>query len=169
MKFIISILVLFLVINLHGQTMLTGRSVGDSYGNKWSVTNEDSVYFDSDTLFIHGADTAYFAINTGASLGMITFKGDVFAGSVDSAVVRFSLAKYKGYKFGSGPDNIVDIYYPMDSCFVAASGIDGFYFYPFQNVNFQDYNHSYFYILKIAGTVGNLAKIWLREEILEAY
>lgn len=137
-------------------------------GNKWSVSNADSVYFSVDTLVIHGADTAYFYINNDKSNGMITFKGDVFASASDSAIARFSAAKYKGYKFGSDTENVTDIYYPMDSCFVAASEIDGFYFYPFQHVSLQGYNHTLYYVVRIIGTTGKLAKIWLREEILTA-
>ena len=164
---------LIMVVSLFAQTSWEqGEDIINSNGNQWVTTDDDSVYFDTsigDTLHIFGADTAYIFINTGKTNGMITFKGEVYAPADDSAHVWFDLGKLKGRSYIALDANQTEIYYHMDSSFVDSSGTDAFYFYPFQNTNLRDWNHTTYYILMIYGRAAYQQQIILREERTRAF
>ena len=169
MKYII-IFILIMSVSVFGQTSWEqGEDITNSNGNYWVTTDDDSVYFSGDTLLIFGADTAYIFVNTGKTNGMITYKGEVYASAVDSAHVWFYMGKLKGRDYTDLDANQTETYYAMDSSAVDTSGTDGFYFYPFQNTNLQDYNHTSYYLLRVWGKVADEARVILREERIKAF
>lgn len=161
---------LIMIMSVFAQTTWEqGEDITNSNGNQWVTTDDDSVYFSGDTLLIFGADTAYIFVNTGKTSGMITYKGEVYAPADDSAHVWFDIAKLEGRDYAALDANATETYYHMDSSFVDSSGTDHFYFYPFQNTNLQDYNHTTYYLLRMKGRAAYQAKIIMREERTRAY
>lgn len=169
----IIIFILALTVSAFGQ-WTTGEDVSNSNGNYFAVSNEDSVFWDDDSLYICGAETAYIFIRVGKTLGMITYKGttttkDTMVHSGDSARVVFEIAMLKGLSYTALDASVTETYYGMDSVDVATTKADDFYFYPFQNTNLKQL-HTMFYLMRIRGRYStNLSKIWLKEERIKAF
>ena len=72
----ILILLTVLTVSVFGQ-WTTGQDVSNSNGNYFAASNTDSVFWDDDTLYICGAETAYVFVATRRSLGMLTYKGTI--------------------------------------------------------------------------------------------
>jgi hypothetical protein len=175
MKRIILFLMLLSVSLAFGQNIWTeGQAVSNTNGNYFLASNSDSVFWDEDTLYICGAETAYVWINTGTTKGMLTYKAhvtgkDTMSHASDSARCVFELALVKGLSFNALDASVTETFYGMDSSDVAQSGTGAIYFYPFQNANL-DQKHTNFYVLRIKGRYStNLSAIRLREERVRAY
>jgi hypothetical protein len=164
---------LVLVVSVSGQ-WTTGEDVSNTNGNYFTASNTDSVFWDEDTLYICGAETAYIFIRVGKTLGMLTYKGtvttkDTMSHSSDSARVVFEIAMLKGLSYIALDASVIETYYGMDSVDVASAASDDIYFYPFQNTNL-DQLHTYYYLMRIRGRYStNLSKIWLKEERTVAF
>lgn len=164
---------LVLIISVSGQ-WTTGEDVSNSNGNYFTASNTDSVFWDEDTLYICGAETAYVFVRVGKTLGMLTYKGtvttkDTMAHSGDSARVVFEIGMLKGLSYTALDASVTETYYGMDSVDVATTVSDDIYFYPFQNTNL-DQLHTYYYLMRIRGRYStNLSKIWLKEERIGAF
>ena len=169
----ILLFLLIFVMPLFGQ-WTTGEDVSNSNGNYFAASNTDSVFWDDDTLYICGAETAYVFVGTRKTLGMLTYKGtistkDTMSHSNDSSRVVFELAMLKGLSYTALDASVTETYYGMDSVDVAFGGADDIYFYPFQNTNL-DQLHTLYYLLRIRGRFStNLSKIWLKEERIRAF
>ena len=168
------IILSILVVSLFGQ-WTQGEDVSNSNGNYFAVSNTDSVFWDGDTLFICGAETAYVFVNPGKTLGMITYKGtvttkDTMSHASDSARVVFEMALLKGLSYTALDASVTETYYGMDSVDVANAASDDIYFYPFQNTNL-DQKHTMYYLMRIRGRYStNISKIYpFREERISAY
>ena len=67
---------LIFAVSLFGQSITEGQDVSNSNGNYIAYSNTDSCFFDDDTLYICGAETAYVFVAVRNTKGMITFKGN---------------------------------------------------------------------------------------------
>ena len=168
-----AIIFLILATSLFGQ-WTTGEDVSNSNGNYFATSNTDSVFWDGDSLFICGAETAYIFIRVGKTLGMVTYKGtvttkDTMSHASDSARVVFEIAMLKGLSYTALDASVTETYYGMDSVDVANAASDDIYFYPFQETNL-DQLHTMYYLMRIRGRYStNLSKIWLKEERISAF
>jgi hypothetical protein len=164
---------LVLIVSVSGQ-WIAGEDVSNTNGNYFTASNTDSVFWDEDTLYICGAETAYIFIRVGKTLGMITYKGavttkDTMAHASDSARVVFEIAMLEGMIYTALDANVTETYYNMASINIAITATGTFYFYPFQNTNL-DQLHTNYYLLRIRGLYStNLSEIWLKEERIFAY
>jgi hypothetical protein len=165
------IISLFLAGLVSGQ-WTQGQDVSEENGNYFYYSNSDSVFWDDDTLYIAGAETAYVYVKTGRTLGNITFKGyvtvkDTMGHASDTASVVFDMAKLKGLSYTQPDDSVTETFYGLDSMEVL-SGATAFYFYPWQNNNLDD-SHVFYYILRIRSRAQGLAAIIIREERVLTY
>ena len=172
----ILLFVLILTISAFSQPYWTqGEDVSNTNGNYFLASDADSVFFDDDTLYIVGVDTAYIWVNSGKTLGMITFKGhvttkDTIGHSGDSARVVFEMAKLTGMNYNTSLDaNVTETFYALDSVEVDSGTVGAFYFKPFDNTNL-DQVHTNYWILRIRNKYAtNLSAIIIREERIRAY
>ena len=169
----VMIFLLIFIVSVFGQ-WTTGQDVSNSNGNYFAASNTDSVFWDDDSLYICGAETAYVFVAVRKTLGMLTYKGtvttkDTMSHSGDSARVVFEIAMLKGLSYTALDASVDETYYGMDSVDVATTVSDDIYFYPFQNTNL-DQLHTMYYLMRIRGRYStNLSKIWLKEERISAF
>ena len=162
-------LILLLALPLYGQNKIIGQDVSDESGNYFARSNTDSVFFDDDTLYICGADTAYILLYAGDTQGMTVLKGsvgtkDTMSHAADSCRVVFDLAIYKGLTYSSVDANMTNTFYAMDSVEVASGSTGYFYFKPFDNTNL-DQEYTLYWLLRIRQRYDtNLAAIYLQQE-----
>jgi len=168
------ILILIFIVSVSAQSWTQGQDVSTDNGNHFAASNTDSVFWDDDTLYICGAETAYVFINVGKSLGMLTYKAvvttkDTMNHASDSARVVFELALLKGMSYTALDANATETYYGMDSTDVANAAVDLIYIRPFDNTNLDKKNTNY-YLMRIRGRFStNISAILIREERLRAY
>ncbi|MCK4825836.1 hypothetical protein KA005_59355, partial [bacterium] len=111
----ILIILLILVVSVSGQ-WTTGQDVSNTNGNYFAVSNSDSVFWDEDTLYICGAETAYVFVAVRKTLGMITYKGtvttkDTMSHAADSARVVFEIAMLQGLSYTALDVSVTETYY----------------------------------------------------------
>jgi len=167
MKYLL--MLLLFALPLYGQNYMSGQDVSDSDGNYFDTSEDDSVFFDDDTLYICGADTAYILIYAGDTEGLTAFKGtvttkDTMTHAADSARVVFDMAIYAGLTYSAVDANFTNTFYALDSVEIASAGSGTFNFKPFDNSNL-DQEYTLYWLLRIRQRFDtNLAAIYLRQE-----
>ena len=169
-KLIFVVLALFGVI-AHGYCQpvyVQGDDVLSANGNKYWVSDADSVYFSGDTLYIHGADSLVIYCNTGKTLGMVTYLGSV-TGFGDSSKVVFEAGIHKHIVPATAVrPGTETTFTALDSVDVDTSASDTYWFSPITNTTIGT-NHTYFYAILIRGTAGDTGAIIIREERIRAF
>lgn len=152
-----------------GQPIFTyGEDIIGDNGNGYWISDSDSVYFQNDSLYIHGAETLEVYINTNKTLGMVKLYGTAHALGTDSGTVYFDVSQHRG-DGGSRHDEIPETFYAMDSCKIDTSGTDSlWYVNPFDNTNLEK-KHTAFYTLRIYGIASYKTVLWMKEERVRGF
>ena len=181
--FTIFLLISFAVLYAQPNTFVVGEDILSKYGNGYSVSDEDSVFFSDDTLWLCGAETLDVYVNVGRTNGMLCWKGtvtsvdtlfyggDTIAFIGDSGAVQYEVALHNGD--GSAANaNIAETFYYMDSVNVDTASINSvqgsFYVRPFDSSDLDQIG-TIFWTFRIRGWTGAVVGIWIREERIFAY
>lgn len=179
-KFIILLVVLLSGTVLAQNMILTGQDVAEKNGNGYWISNQDSVFWDEDTLYIAGAETCEVYVNVDRTLGMLRLDGtiqnkDTVGYSSTGDTIRFYCARFKGTfrQYGNGRfdpknSNMSETFYAMDSVKQASGTVGAFDVYPLSNSTLDDEACNYF-IFRITGVASKISAIWPRLSLVFAY
>ena len=173
MKILKLLIFLILATSVFGQSRWTfGEDIISKNGNGYWVSNEDSVFFDEDTLYIAGAETLEVYVNVGRTLGMIRYYGtvhtkDTLGYSSVGDTVYFNASLHRG-DGNSKNALITETFYAMDSCKIVHDSTGVFDVYFFANSNLEQVETAY-YTLRIYGVADKIGGIWIKEERVFAY
>ena len=141
--------------------------------NYYRLSSSDSILFASagDSIYIFGNDTLEIYVNLGRTLGATRFHGYAqgVARHTNTATVctlYFEMSIHKGN--GSAMNaNITETFYALDTILVVADSVGYFDIYPLGNTSLNQ--RTAYYTLRIFGVTAQVAKIWIKEERINAY
>ncbi len=182
-------ILLFLIAGLLAQEpyFITTTDVGNrAKGIGYSASSSDSVFFNSDTMWIAGDDSIEVYLPIKNTLGMIRIKGTV-TGTTWLKTARHGVASERGGYDGNGSlvvkhavhsgnaaganSDITSTYTSLGTVTLTSSASDsteGFSYWPLKDVTDLKDQASAYWSIRFVGAASKLQGVWLQLEYIPA-